>query len=102
LVGHGAPRWNKRNGQASQTEAIISCIGIIDTLENLRSLLGGTLNTTTCATCGHPVTADGYLPRSRAGLPPSVGMTANTPPPDPAGTTGPLVSAGGYFVTQSV
>jgi hypothetical protein len=36
----------------------VLCTGIIDTLPKLDSLLDGTLNTTTCATCGGQVTAD--------------------------------------------
>jgi hypothetical protein len=38
--------------------ATISCIGILDTLSKLKSLLDGDLNTTTCRECGETVTAD--------------------------------------------
>jgi hypothetical protein len=40
------------------TLATISCIGILDTLPKLKSLLDGDLNTTTCRECGETVTAD--------------------------------------------
>ena len=40
------------------TVATISCIGILDTLPKLKSLLDGDLNTTTCRQCGDTVTAD--------------------------------------------
>jgi hypothetical protein len=40
------------------TVATISCIGILDTLSKLKSLLDGDLNTTTCRECGETVTAD--------------------------------------------
>ena len=38
--------------------ATIFCIGILDTLPKLKSLLDGDLNTTTCRQCGDTVTAD--------------------------------------------
>lgn len=40
------------------TVATIPCIGILDTLEKLKSLLDGDLNTTICRECGDTVTAD--------------------------------------------
>ena len=40
------------------TVATVSCIGILDTLPKLKSLLDGDLNTTTCLECGETVTAD--------------------------------------------
>jgi hypothetical protein len=40
------------------TVATISCIGILDTLEKLKSLLDGDLNTAICRECGETVTAD--------------------------------------------
>jgi hypothetical protein len=40
------------------TVATISCIAILDTLEKLKSLLDGDLNTTSCRECGETVTAD--------------------------------------------
>ena len=40
------------------TVATISCIGILNTLPKLKSLLDGDLNTTTCRQCGDTVTAD--------------------------------------------
>lgn len=40
------------------TVATISCIGILDTLEKLKSLLDSDLNTAICRECGETVTAD--------------------------------------------
>jgi hypothetical protein len=41
-----------------QTETIVSCIAVIDTLPKLHSLLDGTLNSAPCEGCGQPVTPD--------------------------------------------